>query len=120
MHSNELQTGYREYRERSGDRRDTKGETGLAGGRIGRRANKNKCEGYDERDGKKNERYEGGTAGGCKGEEGDDKRRRIEARNKSKIVEIKTAVGRKVGANPRARARARKLKTNSECAGCGG
>lgn len=88
MHSNELQTGYREYRERSGDRRSIKGDAGSeqAGGI---KTNARDTTSVTER----------GTsdtaealAGGCKGEEGDNKRRRIGVRNKSKMVEVKTAV----------------------------
>lgn len=93
MHSNELQTKYRKYRERGvtcgnatpgcreGDERASERTNGR---------NKNKCQGYDGRDGKKNGRYErrDGGARGCKGEEGDNKKRKIGRVIKAKMVGI--------------------------------
>lgn len=52
MHSNELQTGSRV----SQTGRGTGLRRGCEGASRGK-WNKNKCEGYDERDGKKDERY---------------------------------------------------------------
>lgn len=79
MHSNELQTGSRVSRTGRG-----KGARAAEDASRGK-WNKNKCEGYDERDGKKNERYgwRNGIAGVVKMKGTTIKdTRRIGARNK--------------------------------------
>lgn len=59
MHSNELQTGYREYRGAGGrEERGKTGDTELADGI------KTNAREYDERDGKKNGRRDERTTGG--------------------------------------------------------